>query len=97
MELHGYAEQRPLGCKTESQRANVDNQPLRNYFVNSISVSPKDSRTVEAQLAPYNWPNNQNERNSLSRNPSFLMGNSSEFNSLVDSKPSSSITVIPPQ
>ena len=97
MDLHGYVEPRPHGCKTESQRTNVDNQPLRNYFVNSISASPKDSRTVEAQLASYNWPNNQNERNSLSRNPSFLMGNSSEFNSLVDSKPSSSITVIPPQ
>ena len=97
IELQGYTEPRPLGCKPENQRTDVDNQPLRNYFVNSIPVSPKDNRTVEAQLASYNWPNNQNERNGISRNPSFLMGKSSEFNSVTGPKPSSSITVIPPQ
>ena len=97
IELQNYAEPRPLGCKTDNQRNGIENQPLRNYFVNSISVSPKDSRTVEAQLAPYNWPNNQSERNSLTRNASFLVGKSSEYSSMTDSKPSSSITVIPPQ
>ena len=94
-ELSSYVE--PRGCKDQRQTLNGGNQPLRNYFVNSNSMSPKDQRTVEAQLALYNWPKNQNERNGLSNKQLFQAEKSSEFNSLECSEPSSSITVIPPQ
>ena len=60
-------------------------------------MSPKDRRTVEAQLAHYNWPRSYNERIGLSSKDSFPIEKTSEFNSLESSQPSSSITVIPPQ
>jgi hypothetical protein len=60
-------------------------------------MSPKDRRTVEAQLAHYNWPRGYIGGNGLSSKDSFPIEKSSEFNSLESSQPSTSITVIPPQ
>ena len=89
------------GCRAEAQQTSGgnDHQPLRNYFVNSDSPisPPKDGRTVEAQLAHYNWPRNQTEKIGSLKKKDFLDDKTSDFNSLESSEPSSSITVIPPQ
>ena len=54
LELNRYGD--PRRCKIAGQESGSEQQPLRKYFINSNIASEKDTRTVEEQLASYNWP-----------------------------------------